>query len=102
MGKLPLDRSFDYILCIAGGSGMSAIHSIIEYADHVQLPRDPYYVYSARSQQDLYCQQAFEEFARRWHPDYKMHFISTLSREPADSDWHDVLIAEGTLDVRAC
>jgi NAD(P)H-flavin reductase len=113
MGKFLLDRSSDPILCIAGGSGMSAIHSILEYAAHVQLPRDPYYVYSARGQQDLYCHKEFEELARRWNPDYRLHFIPTLSREPAESDWRgvrgrgtnyvsDVLIAEGMLNVRAC
>jgi toluene methyl-monooxygenase electron transfer component len=112
MGKFLLDRSSDPILCIAGGSGMSAIHSILEYAAHVRLPRDAYYVYSARSQQDLYCQKAFVEFASRWHPDHKLHFIPTLSREPGDSDWqgirgrgtnyvNDVLIREGLLDVCA-
>jgi CDP-4-dehydro-6-deoxyglucose reductase len=113
MGKFLLDRSSDPILCIAGGSGMSAIHSILEYAAHVQLPRDAYYVYSARSQQDLYCLEAFEELARRWHPEHKLHFIPTLSREPHDSDWQGVrgrgtsyvgtmLIGEGALDVSTC
>jgi NAD(P)H-flavin reductase len=113
MGKFSLDRSNDPILCIAGGSGMSAIHSILEYAAHTQLQRDAYYIYSARSQRDLYCLEAFEQLARRWHPNHKLHFIPTLTREPTDSDWRgvrkrgtdyvsDVLIADGTLDVQAC
>ncbi|MBA2126984.1 hypothetical protein DLM45_12240 [Hyphomicrobium methylovorum] len=110
MGKFLLDGSTDPILGIAGGSGMSAIHSILEYAAHAKLPRDAYYIYSARSQRDLYCQKELEVLARNWHPDYKLHFIPTLSREPAKSKWRgvrgrgtnhvrDVLIKQGILDV---
>lgn len=113
MGKFLLDRSSDPLLCIAGGSGMSAIHSILEYAAHSQLPRNAYYIYSARSQRDLYCRDELEALARRWHPDYELRFIPTLSREPTESDWQgvrgrgtnhvrDVLISQGHLDVQTC
>ena len=109
MGKFLLDDSFDPILCIAGGSGMSAIHSILEHAAHVRPPRDAYYVHSARSQQNLFCQKELAALTRRWHPDHRLHFIPTLSREPAESDWRgirgrgvnyvsDVLIGEGVLN----
>lgn len=113
MGRFLLDSTNDPIIGIAGGSGMSAIHSILEYACHAQLTRDAYYVYSVRTQADLYYVERFAELSRRWHPDHKLHFIPTLSREPENSSWtgvrgrgtnyvRDVLIGQGIVDVSKC
>lgn len=87
LGKFLLDKSNDTMVCIAGGSGMSAIMALLEQACHQQVKRDAYYFYSARTQQDLYCVAMLEEIEKNWHQDFTFKFVPCLSREPADSNW---------------
>ena len=90
LGKFVLDTSNDTMICIAGGSGMSAIMAILEHAAHQQLKRNAYYFYSARTQQDLYCLDRLKQIENKWHKDFTFKFIPTLSREPTNSDWKGV------------
>lgn len=90
LGKFLLDDSDDTMICVAGGSGMSAINALLQHAVAIKAPRDAFYFYSARSQDDLYCQEEMQEIAAAWHPDYQFTFIPSLSREPAESDWTGV------------
>lgn len=87
MGHFGLDNSNKTIVCIAGGSGMSAIKAIIEHACQQSVARDCYFFYGARTQADLYCLQEMEEIAKQWHPKHHFEFINVLSEEPEDSDW---------------
>ena len=57
LGNFGVDESQQPMICIAGGSGMSAIKALVEHASKMQLPRDCYFFYGARSQKDLYCQE---------------------------------------------
>lgn len=87
MGNFALDKSDNTIVCIAGGSGMSAIKALVEQACHDSLARDCYFFYGARTQADLYCQQEMADIAKNWNPGYKFSFIPVLSMEPENSDW---------------
>jgi len=87
MGKFGLDNTTDTIICIAGGSGMSAIKAIVEQARHQSIARDCLFFYGARTQADLYCIEEMEALEREWHPNNIFLFIPVLSEEPEDSDW---------------
>ncbi len=87
LGKFRLDPSTEDMVCIAGGSGMSAVFSVIEHAANLQVPRNCYFFYGARAQKDLYLAEEIAALQARWHPDYKLEFTPVLSEEPEDSDW---------------
>ena len=87
LGKFCLDPSNKTMVCIAGGSGMSAIHAIVEHAANLRVERDCYFFYGARTQQDLYLEEEIAKLARRWHPDYTLKFVPVLNEESASSDW---------------
>ena len=87
LGKFMLDPSNKPMMCIAGGSGMSAIFSILEDAAHRKVKRDVVFLYGARTQKDLYLIDEINAFAKQWHPDHKFEFKAVLSEEPEGSDW---------------
>lgn len=87
LGGFGLDPSSDRMLCIAGGSGMSAIFSILEHACNEQVARDALFFYGARTCKDLYCLDELADIGKRWHPKHSFEFIPVLSEEPEDSDW---------------
>lgn len=87
LGKFLLDDSSRPMLCVAGGSGMSAIYSILEDAALKRVERDAVFLYGARTQEDLYLLDEIKEFGDRWHPDHQFEFAPVLSEEPEDSDW---------------
>ena len=87
LGKFGLDNSHNTMLCVGGGSGMSAIKALVEEACRQQVRRDCLYFYGARSQADLYCESEMEEIKNCWHRDYKFKFIQVLSDEESDSEW---------------
>ena len=87
LGKFKLDPSGEDMVCIAGGSGMSAVFAIIEHAANLKVARNCYFFYGARTQQDLYLKEEIEALQKRWHPDYVLKFHQVLNEEPEDSDW---------------
>ncbi len=87
LGKFGLDPSMQDMVCIAGGSGMSAVYSVIEHAANIQVPRNCHFFYGARAQRDLYLEEEIEALKERWHPDYTLEFVQVLNEEPEDSDW---------------
>lgn len=87
MGNFRLDDSNDTMICIAGGSGMSAIAAIVEHAANLGVARDCYFFYGARTQKDLYCQDVMKSVASKWNKANKFEFIPVLSEEPDGSDW---------------
>ena len=105
IGKFTLDDRSGPLVCIAGGSGMSAILSLIEYAAELQVERDCHFYYGARSQRDLYCELEIENVTKLWSKDNKFVFIPVLSEEPSMSDWGglrglvtEVLLSDMELD----
>ena len=87
MGKFGIDPSDLQMVCIAGGSGMSAIYALLEDGCFRQIQRDVLFLYGARTQEDLYCLEEIEALKEKWHSDYQFEFVPVLSEEPEDSDW---------------
>ena len=75
------------MVCIAGGSGMSAIKSILEDCVINKVQRNCVYLFGARTQNDLYCASVMQEIKNNWHPDYTFEYIPVLSGEPEESNW---------------
>ncbi len=104
--KLPM-------VCIAGGSGMSAVKAVLEHASLHKIQRDAIFLFGARTQADIYCREEMEHIRSGWHQDYKFEFEYVLSNEPEGSGWEgprgfvtDHLrshyIEPGLLDISAC
>ncbi|MBT7542951.1 MAG: 4Fe-4S binding protein [Gammaproteobacteria bacterium] len=87
LGTFKIDDSSDDMICIAGGSGMSAVNSIVEEAVHLKVKRNCYFFYGARTQKDLYLVKELSELSKVWSKGYKFEFIPVLSEEPENSDW---------------
>ncbi len=75
------------MICIAGGSGMSAIKAVLEQAALDQVRRDALFLFGARTQQDLYGREAMEAIRQSWHPEHRFEYVEVLNMEPEDSDW---------------
>lgn len=88
MGKFGLDNSSETIVAIAGGSGMSVIKALLDDAATRKVERNCLFMYGARTQRDLYCQEEIEAIKKNWHPDYSFESVMVLSEEPAGSSWH--------------
>lgn len=71
-------------VCIAGGTGLAPIHAILEEAFAQGDHRDIHFFYGARCQEELYCLDTLQRWAREI-PTFT--FTPVLSDEPADSDW---------------
>lgn len=87
LGGFGLDDSTQPMICIAGGSGMSAIMAVIEDACTKQVKRDCFFCYGASGQADLYCETEIDDIGARWHAGNSFKFVQVLSEEPPDSDW---------------
>ena len=75
------------MVCIAGGSGMSAVKAILEQAAIDQVERDAIYLFGARTQEDIYSRSDLEDIQKKWNPNFKFEFVYVLNMEPEDSDW---------------
>ncbi|MGB1882300.1 MAG: 4Fe-4S binding protein [Gammaproteobacteria bacterium] len=87
MGGFVLDEGDNYIICVAGGSGLSAVRALLEEAALAQVARHACLFYGARTQADLVLQDEIEALCRSWHPDYRCEFVPVLSEEPTNTDW---------------
>ena len=76
------------MICIAGGSGMSAVKAILEQAAIDQVKRNALFLFGARTQKDLYGQEEMNKIKEAWNPDYSFEFANVLNMEPEDSDWN--------------
>lgn len=101
------------MLCIAGGSGMSAIKAMLEAACNARVRRDAVFLFGARTQADIYCRDEIEYIRSNWHKDCNFEFEFVLSNEPDDSDWdgprgfvtehlYNNYIKPGRVDTAAC
>ena len=87
LGYFKLDDSNQTMICIAGGSGMSAVNAIVEEAVLQQVERDCYFFYGARTQKDLYLVDEINNISKKWNKKNKFEFIPVLSEEPEASGW---------------
>ena len=86
-GSFYLREKSTPIVCIAGGSGLAPIKSLLEGGVLNQAKRDVVFLFGARTQEDLYCVKELEEIKNGWNKDYKFDFIPVLNMEPEDSNW---------------
>ena len=77
------------MLCIAGGSGMSAIISVLQQALESGGKRDVRFIFGARTEADLYCGDLISQLAVDWEKNNlgKFVYIPCLSQEKEDSSW---------------
>lgn len=73
------------IVCIAGGSGLAPLLSLLQDARKNRVRRRCVMLFGARTQADLYGLEQIEEIARDWLPAFR--FVPVLSHEPEDSNW---------------
>ncbi|NCA82151.1 MAG: 2Fe-2S iron-sulfur cluster binding domain-containing protein [Opitutae bacterium] len=72
------------IICIAGGSGMAPIWSIVRDMKEKGVARPTTYFFGALTQRDLFFMDEFKKLEQDcpW-----FHFVPALSKEPEDSGW---------------
>lgn len=79
-------RSSDVpFVCIAGGSGLAPVVSLLEDALNNNCERKVVFLFGARTQKDLYCLDIIDKIAAEWKGEFK--FVPVLSEEPEDSGW---------------
>ncbi len=84
-GSFYLRPSDQPIICIAGGSGLAPIKSILEQASKQGGNIPVLFLFGARTQRDLYCLNEINKIASSWNEPF--HFVPVLSEEPLDNDW---------------
>jgi len=86
------------IVCIAGGSGLAPIKALLEQMVLDGAQRPVRFLFGARSQRDLYCQEAIEQIAGSYRGNFE--FVPVLSDEPETSDWSGLrgLVTEYVVD----
>jgi NAD(P)H-flavin reductase/ferredoxin len=71
-------------ICIAGGTGLAPILSVLEQAYARNEQRPVTLIYGARDRSELYCLDTLNAWTRRFDT---LTFVPVLSNEPADSPW---------------
>ncbi|MBN2531323.1 MAG: 2Fe-2S iron-sulfur cluster binding domain-containing protein [Spirochaetales bacterium] len=85
VGEFMLHDSNDIMLCIAGGSGMAPLHSIIyDMVDKGKTNREVWFFFGARNLKELFYIDRFSELEKSW-PGF--HFIPALSEPLPDDNW---------------
>lgn len=73
------------MICVAGGSGMAPIKSIIHYmASNNMTERNLWYFFGARSLKDLFYLDELKEIEKKW-PNF--HFVPALSEPQPEDNW---------------
>jgi len=73
------------IVCMAGGSGMAPVKSLLESAHNTDTEREVLFLFGARTRRDLYCLDVMKQLQDKWKA--KFEFVPVLSEEPDDSGW---------------
>ena len=85
-GSFHLRSSAAPMICIAGGSGLAPLLSVLEDARLKRIKRPCAFLFGARTQADLYALDQINTIASTWND--RFVFLPVLSHEPADSSWH--------------
>ena len=80
------DRGAPFI-CIAGGSGLAPIKSLLEDSVLKQIERDVIFLFGARTQKDLYCLDELNKIKNNWNKKSNFDFLPVLNLEPENSNW---------------
>ena len=73
------------MICIAGGSGLAPLMSVLEKARKDRVKRPCAFLFGARTQADLYGLEQIKLIEQGWAD--RFVFLPVLSHEPADSSW---------------
>ena len=73
------------MICIAGGSGLAPLLSLLEHARRTRVKRPCVMLFGARTEADLYGIEQIQSIAGAWQDQFV--FLPVLSHEPADSAW---------------
>jgi p-cymene monooxygenase electron transfer component len=73
------------MVCVAGGSGLAPLISLLEDARRQRIRRPCVLLFGARTEADLYLLEQIGELARAWPEPFR--FIPVLADEAAESDW---------------
>ena len=73
------------IVCVAGGSGLPPILSMLEEAASRAVARQGVLLFGARTALDLYALDRIRAIGSKWAASFA--FLPVLSHEPADSAW---------------
>ncbi|HSV71921.1 MAG TPA: 2Fe-2S iron-sulfur cluster binding domain-containing protein [Methylibium sp.] len=73
------------MVCVAGGSGLAPLISVLEDMRMRRVRRACTLLFGARTQADLYALDQIEGLAGGWLE--RFSFVPVLSHEPADSGW---------------
>ena len=72
-------------ICIAGGSGMAPIKSILfDMYESGDTGKEVWYFFGARTRKDLFYVEEMEELEKKWP---SCHFVSALSEPTAEDKW---------------
>lgn len=98
-GSFHLPLSDRPMICIAGGSGLAPILSILHDALRRNITRRCALLFGARTQSDLYLLEEIASIQERWGEAFQ--FMPVLSHEPADSSWKGArgLVTQFTADA---
>ncbi|HUV06841.1 MAG TPA: FAD-binding oxidoreductase, partial [Spirochaetia bacterium] len=73
-------------VCIAGGSGMAPLKSIIlDLYEKEDTGKEVWYFFGARTRKDLFYIEELQELAKKW-PNF--HFIAALSEPQPEDNWN--------------
>jgi Na+-transporting NADH:ubiquinone oxidoreductase subunit F len=85
IGEFMLHGTDAIMLCIAGGSGMAPVHSIIFDMEQRGIKnRDVWYFFGARNLKELFYTDMFRELEKRWS---RFHFVPALSSPLPEDNW---------------
>ena len=88
-GKFGLAEEPATMTCVAGGSGMSAVMSVLQAALESGIKRDVRFIFGARTHKDLYLDDLIAKMASNWQSKGlgSFEYIPCLSDEPEGSSW---------------
>ncbi|MBN1698832.1 MAG: 2Fe-2S iron-sulfur cluster binding domain-containing protein, partial [Spirochaetales bacterium] len=85
IGDFRLHSSDAVMLCIAGGSGMAPIHSILfDMEERGVRDRDVWFFFGARNKKELFYTERFRELEKRWP---RFHYVPALSSPLPEDNW---------------
>lgn len=85
MGNFWLRDSRATMICIAGGSGLAPLISMLASAAARQVGRNCVLLFGARTEADLYAREAIAAIAARWNGAFS--FVPVLSDAGQDGSW---------------
>jgi p-cymene monooxygenase electron transfer component len=84
-GNFHLHPGANPMICIAGGSGLAPLLSILEKARKDRVKRPCAFLFGARTPADLYAIEQIRMIEAGWAD--KFVFLPVMSHEPADTGW---------------